>query len=226
MRTARLQTSSIRDVETVPRGVLRLALPPGLPTRAKATVHRLMVGRLAELSFELCVREDPLAALPDDAHIALSFASRPPEKDFDSITLGAVPLRVLASPDYLARHGPIEDPEALGQHRLLVWTPDARRVESVPMGANRRLSITPTLCSNDGQMLRAMAQAGAGVVYGPDANVPAALLESPGLVRVLPDVVGEDRAFYMVVPTAFRNLPKVKVLLELTAFIQRSAGAR
>lgn len=220
---AALLTDNVRAIEEVPRGPLRVALPAGMPARAAARMHQLIVGRWPEVHFEFVVRDDPRGALPDRAHIALTFDGLPAGPGYDSVRLGAVPVRLLATPAYLKRK-PIEGIADLADHTVLFWTSGTERPTQLPMRDGTFAPVAPRFYSNDAQMLRAMAAFGAGVLVGPDSEMPESLLLSPDLVRVLPDLIGADRGLDMVVPTVLRDVPKVRALLELVHLVRNHAG--
>ena len=79
--------------------------------------------------------------------------------------LSASPLRVLASPGYLERHGVPATPEALSQHSLLGFVQyDAGNQWPLRHAAGNTLHITPVLSASSGETLRQLALAGEGIV--------------------------------------------------------------
>lgn len=73
-------------------------------------------------------------------------------------------IRVLASPDYLSRHGAPADVAALTGHTLLGFNqPDT--LNDWPLLDNNGLGlhITPNICSSSGETLRQLALQGAGI---------------------------------------------------------------
>lgn len=73
-------------------------------------------------------------------------------------------LRVLASPDYLQRHGVPTTVEALGGHSLLGFTqPDSLNQWPLRHALGERWSINPSLSASSGETLRQLALAGEGL---------------------------------------------------------------
>jgi DNA-binding transcriptional LysR family regulator len=58
-----------------------------------------------------------------EAHIAVRAGARPTEPDYVVLPLGQVQQPLYASPDYIARYGPVEDPRT---HRFALAGPEAR----------------------------------------------------------------------------------------------------
>lgn len=79
--------------------------------------------------------------------------------------LGANRLRVLASPDYLARRGTPVTVEALAGHELLGFTqPDSLNQWPLRTAQGDNWAITPSLRASSGETLRQLALAGGGIV--------------------------------------------------------------
>lgn len=79
--------------------------------------------------------------------------------------LGANRLRVLASPDYLARRGTPATVEALAGHELLGFTqPDSLNQWPLRTAQGDNWAITPSLRASSGETLRQLALAGGGIV--------------------------------------------------------------
>ena len=79
--------------------------------------------------------------------------------------LGKSPLRILASPQYLAEHGTPQGIADLAQHQLLGFTqPENLNRWPLPDEQGGLLSITPTLRASSGETLRQLALHHAGLV--------------------------------------------------------------
>ncbi|MGA4637398.1 LysR family transcriptional regulator [Pseudomonas solani] len=78
--------------------------------------------------------------------------------------LGASRLHLVASPDYLARHGMPDSVEALKAHRLLGFTqPESLNQWPVRHVCGNQLSVQPNLRASSGETLRQLALAGQGI---------------------------------------------------------------
>lgn len=79
--------------------------------------------------------------------------------------VGISRIRVLASPEYLQRHGRPKTPEDLAQHSLLGFTqPESLNDWPLRAADGELLRIEPDLTAYSGETLRHMALAGLGIV--------------------------------------------------------------
>jgi len=79
--------------------------------------------------------------------------------------IGGSRIRVLASPDYLERHGTPSRVEQLGQHVLLGFNqPESLNEWPLRDSGRNPLRIAPTIASSSGETLRHLALSGAGIV--------------------------------------------------------------
>ncbi|MCY1446193.1 HTH-type transcriptional regulator DmlR [compost metagenome] len=107
--------------------------------------------------------------------------------------LGSSKLNLLASPDYLARHGTPENLEQLRRHSLLGFTqPEALNVWPLRHAGGDTLAITPTLSASSGETLRQLTLAGQGIACLA-SFMTCADIRAGRLVRVLPELTSERR---------------------------------
>ena len=101
--------------------------------------------------------------------------------------LSSSPLYVLASPDYLARHGTPSKPEDLSAHSLVGFA-QYEQGNSWPLrhATGNSLQITPSISASSGETLRQLALAGQGIVCLADFMTRADL-DAGRLVKVLED---------------------------------------
>ena len=80
-------------------------------------------------------------------------------------SLGTSPLNILASPDYLKKHGTPKTVEALAEHSLLGFT-QTETLNDWPLRHTEgdRLLIHPAVSASSGETLRQLALAGEGIV--------------------------------------------------------------
>ncbi len=130
--------------------------------------------------------------------------------------LGATTLMLVASPAYLARHGAPTTVAELEAHVRLGFT-YKRATESWPI-ADTRLPPGGRVLASDGETLRHLAVAGAGIARMAGFTV-AADLAAGRLVRVMEGADTEEREdFYAVYVGQGGPLPaRVRVLLDFLA---------
>ena len=102
-------------------------------------------------------------------------------------------VRVLASPDYLARHGAPATVESLAGHSLLGFSqPEHLNRWPLRHAFGDSWTIAPTLMASSGETLRQLALAGAGIVCLSDF-MTCADHEAGALVQVLAEHTREER---------------------------------
>jgi DNA-binding transcriptional LysR family regulator len=135
--------------------------------------------------------------------------------------LGSARLQVVASPDYLARHGAPRHPRELATHECLVYTTDTRRTAwpFVVDGRVEQFAVRGRVHANNGEVLAAAAARGLGLTLEPDFIVEAF---AGRLVPVLAEFPSPELGIYAVLPSN-RYVPhRVRVL---TDFLQERLQA-
>lgn len=178
--------SEIRGLTRAPAGTVRLVLPYALGI----TVVQPLLAEFAAIhpSVDFAVlfdneRHDPVEFGADmTLHIGAV-----PDSALLLRRLGTIGMMLVASPDYIARHGAPQDPEALLDHRLLaaslrpgpeIWSFDGPRTADV--------RIAPRICANDPLLGLRAAVAGFGIARV-NTLVARTDVERGALVAVLPD---------------------------------------
>lgn len=129
--------------------------------------------------------------------------------------LGAFQQYLLASPDYLARHGTPNHPEQLPEHAWIAFTPLSSPLTwEFGEGKQRyQVQMRAQLAVNSTAGLSAMLEAGAGMSVLPDFTAETAI-QSGRLVRLLPEwslPVGHVHAVY---PPGRYTPPRVRSFME------------
>ena len=102
---------------------------------------------LIEARIDLAIRIGPLA-----------------DSTLNARRLGTSRLRLLAAPDYLARHGTPADAEQLAGHRLLGFTaPASLNIWPLAQPEGDGLAVQPAVAASSGETLRHLALGGAGI---------------------------------------------------------------
>ncbi|MES2117580.1 MAG: LysR family transcriptional regulator [Pseudomonadota bacterium] len=102
---------------------------------------------LIEARIDLAIRIGPLA-----------------DSTLNARRLGTSRLRLLAAPDYLARHGTPADAEQLAGHRLLGFTaPASLNIWPLAQPEGDGLAVQPAVAASSGETLRHLALGAAGI---------------------------------------------------------------
>lgn len=118
---------------------------------------------------------------------------------------------LIGSPDYLARHGRPKRPADLADHRILFYTNEQWRFRVDARWETVRLS--PILRSNNGEMLRAAAEAGQGLCALPSFIASPAIADG-SLEVLLRDFPLEEGALHAVMPPGRATTARVRALVD------------
>ena len=113
-----------------------------------------------------------------------------------------LPLRLVASPEYLDRHGTPRDLAELAKHHVLGWRRPRQRAEEWPLLAGGSLAVSPWLTSADPLALMTLARAGGGILLAPRLPQPEPGTES--LVMLFENLVGAVLEFRVSSPRPCR----------------------
>lgn len=124
---------------------------------------------------------------------------------------------VCASPEYLASHAPLTLPEDLSRHCCIVlreYEEDVSLWRFHKGGTEVAIRVTPGLNSNDGEVTRAWALAGKGIILRSEWAV-AENLRSGQLVSVLDDWKLSDANIVALIPQRHAVSARVRLFLAL-----------
>ena len=169
-------------------GHLRITAPHGFGRLHVAPVVDAFARTHAGVTVTLDLSDHPGAQLVESSDVIIHIG--PPGPMNQIVTTLAPNRRILcASPDYVADASPIQSPSDLVRHRCLVVRENDEDVTLWRfLHASREpetVRIRPTMCSNDGAVVREWALAGQGLAIRSEWNI-AADLAAGRLKRVLP----------------------------------------
>ncbi|KJV28886.1 LysR family transcriptional regulator [Luteibacter yeojuensis] len=194
-----------------PRGRLRVSLP---------TVNDLVLPVLADF----------VAAYPDIA-LDLDFTDRMVdvvEEGFDAVLrvgtpvdsrlagryLGSFNRYLIASSDYLRKHGTPRRPGDLMQHHCMHYRyPSTGRLETWPLRDAADLRLPESLVCNDIQSRVHFATRGHGIAFVPDHSARHALATG-AVVTILDDYLDASSSFHLLWPSGRHVLPKLRVFID------------
>jgi DNA-binding transcriptional LysR family regulator len=198
LESSRVLLTEVRAAGAEPMGTLRVFEPVGMPLLVSAQVLMVMRSMYPRMRYAISQFEDPLAHVQEPFELMLHEGPPPAGVNMFSREILRVPLRLMASEDYLERHGTPESVADLADHQVLGWRRPRQRADEWPLLAGGTLSVSPWLTSPDPLMLMTLATAGAGILLGPRLPLPEPGTES--MVKVLEDQVGGELIFRVSSP--------------------------
>lgn len=120
--------------------------------------------RYPEVELELTSNEGFIDLLEKRTDVAFRIGALK-DSTLHARPVGSSRVRVLASPDYLRRHGTPRNPSQLAQHALLGFTqPETLNDWPLHDASGSSVHIQPSIASSSGETLRQMALEGLGIV--------------------------------------------------------------
>ena len=200
---------AVRERGREPTGTLRLHMPLGLaPELLSAVADLVRVGTPGlQLSLHMC--EEPRTVPLGDTDLVIHFGERISSDQWQVTQLATIPVRVVASPQYLERSGRPRTVADLSGHRLLSWTNIDHPADRWPLHAGGSVAVAPALSSNDAHAMRMQARAHAGLVLLPDAALDLVGLPVDDLVPVLDDQIGRPLPVQVSAPAVIAESPRI-----------------
>ena len=216
--------TDVAEEHLTPRGSLRIGLPLIFGLKRLLPVLLDFAQRYPEVSLDMDYTDRRLNLIEEGFDLSIRITDRLEPGDIVR-KLGSCRLRVVASPDYLARHGCPQHPAELKHHECLTYTNDAHNATWLfeVEGRLEPVSVHSRLSANNGEALIEAAAAGLGIALQPDfiaephraAGKVAAILES----FPLPDL-----GVYAVLPSN-RYMPyRVRVFIDFLAARLKGSG--
>ncbi len=201
--------SAVGEADLAVSGVVRIGAPEGFGSYFLAPRLAALGGRQPDLEIQLVAIPGVLSLSKREADIAISL-SAPREGRLVTRKLTDYRLSLYATPAYLDGRPPILARADLGGHRFigyieeLLYAPELDYLQAPDVEICAKLKSSNLIAQ-----LRA-ALAGAGLCVLPDFIAAA----EPALVRVLPDKVELQRAFWLVMHADLRGLARVKTVAD------------
>ncbi|KPA20301.1 HTH-type transcriptional regulator DmlR [Shimia sp. SK013] len=209
-------------------GPLHVIAPFGFGRLRVAPVLARFGDENPELHPTLNLSEDPVGAMSDGLWDVLIHVGRLPDLRITQRKLAPNRRVLVASASYINRAGLLQSPEDLSTHRIGVVRENRADASLWPLtgpdGIATNLRVRPVFDCNDGEVLRAWALEGFGIVERSEWSVSADL-RAGKLVRVLPEWSLPDADIVALLnPRAVRSLRIDKFVERLGSEISAPAG--
>lgn len=196
-----------------PRGVLRVNASVTFGTLRLAPLLAEFMARYPEVGVELEL-SDQLVDLVAEGYDAVFRIGHLADSGLVARRLKPYRMMIAASPAYLARRGRPETPEQLAEHDCLGFS-RWRRDDGWDALARLHAAQIPSsrFQCNQGQALRQMALAGAGIVLQAETLL-ADDVAAERLVSLLDGYLPEAKPMHLLYPADRQPLPKLRVFVD------------
>lgn len=197
-----------------PEGLLRVTMPTAYGRTSVLPRLAVLAKRYPRLRFELDLSDRYVDILEEGYDLAIRIAE-PTQSGLVSERIDRFSLHVCASPDYVAKHPPIERPQDLAAHACIVQRTYAPRSKwrFEWSGDLIEIDIAPRIIASDMMAVRSLVLDATGV-----AILPSYLahddLASGGLVEVLGEAGLPTVNVFAGFPHHRAGLSKIKVVVE------------
>jgi DNA-binding transcriptional LysR family regulator len=152
-----------------PTGTLRITASLSFSMQHIAPLLREYTQRYPNVSVHVEAANRYLDIIDNNIDVAIRTREFEPDSNITVRRLAQTRRILVAAPRYLARHGRPQTLEDLHQHQLLIYTyaNNPNELRFTRDGATTTLQVKGRLDSNDGQILRAAALDGLGILVQP-----------------------------------------------------------
>ncbi|HBR3154588.1 TPA: LysR family transcriptional regulator [Klebsiella pneumoniae] len=211
---AGLQKIQTSDDEV--RGMLQIAVPSDLGRNLLLTLFRDFRQRHPALRLRLLFSDQLTDVFKDPVDVAFRYGNND-DASFISLPVAPENRRVLvASPEWIARHGEPQTLEELSQHNALIYILRGRPFDRWSLsldGVVQQQKVSGTVMSDDAEVIRRLAIAGEGIAYKSMLDVSDDL-RAGRLRRLLPRYQGDVVPLNLICPHRKQLSAAVRLLYE------------
>ena len=197
-----------------PRGLVRIAAPMALGELKLNPLMQRALQQYPELQIDLVLEDRFVDPVEERFDLTVRIGGALPP-DLVARELATWPRYIVASPDYIERHGRPRTLADLSRHRFLRypnWTGDVVTLDSAEGTAD--LPVVARYSINHAVALLDAVRQGAGIAFQPSWMVKD-LLERKELVRLLPKWSGPSQTVCLMYPRHRRQAMRVQVMKDL-----------
>lgn len=207
----------VAEERQTPRGNIRISLPLSFGLKRLAPLLLDFSQRYPEVALDMDYSDRRVNLIEEGIDLSIRVTRRLDAGDV-ARRIGTSRMRVLASPDYLSRHGQPAHPAELAHHVCLGYTNAgaATTWQFVVDGQLENFSIRSRINANNGDVLTEAAAQGLGIACQPDF-IAGSFIAAGRVVEILVDYPGPELGIYAMLPSN-RHIPhRVRVLMDFLA---------
>lgn len=187
MEELREAAELVQESKASPRGMLRVSAPLSFGQMHLLPLLSGFARKYPELTLEVSLDDRMVDVMADGFDVVIRVGV-PQDSSLMSRHLGDCPILMVASPEYLERHGTPATPDELRYHRMIAYTYQGGAAEwryKAPDGHIGAFRYEGVFRTNTSDLMLQAALDGLGIAVLPQFSVSIPL-QSGQLVRVLP----------------------------------------
>lgn len=215
---------SVSQLHGEPKGLLRINAPMTFGTMYLAPLVAEFMGLYPQVQVQLTLEDRFVDAIAEGYDLLIRIAKPTESASLISQPLMQAKLLLCASPEYLAQQGTPQTPEDLQRHNCLLYGyfNTGNQWQLLGQSGETTMSVSGTLCSNNGEALAIAAVQGLGISLLPQFIIEP-YLKSQKLQIILPDYCLRELSVCLVYPVNRHLSTKVKLFTE---FLKKHYGER
>ncbi|OLF55793.1 LysR family transcriptional regulator [Pseudomonas chlororaphis] len=210
--------AEVRGLTERPEGLVRVNVPVSLGVLHLNGLLLRFMAQYPEIEVELILNDRFVDLTEENVDLALRLGGDLPPNAI-ARHIATSPRYLVAAPEYLRQHDPLNSPADLGAHNFLrfAWLATGDRLELSGTGGEKvSVPLQGRYRTNSSLAIRDGVLQGAGLCVTP-AWLVSDLLDSAQLVRVLPDWSGPPNEAFLIYPERRYRPLRVRLLMEYLA---------
>ena len=206
--------TDVAEERLAPRGHIRISLPLTFGIKRLAPLLLEFSARYPEVSLDMDYSDRRVKLIEEGIDLSIRITRRLEPGDV-ARKIGSGQMRVVASPDYLARHGRPQHPAELIHHECLGYTAGGNMQQWQFMVDGQLVSfpVRSRINANNGEVLTEATAQGLGISCQPDF-IAEPFLASDRVEEILVDFPIPALGIYAMLPSN-RHVPhRVRVLMD------------
>jgi DNA-binding transcriptional LysR family regulator len=209
---------AVRELHTVLRGKLRINAPVTFGTMHVGPLVARFLNDNPGVEIDLTLNDRAVDLIDEGFDLVIRIGT-PQDSSLIMRRLAPARLIIVGAPDYLRRMGMPKKPADLKKHNCLGYTYWSLRDEwplTTANGQTERVRVKGTLAANNGDVLRAAALEGLGLIMQPAFSI-AGDVKAGRLVQVLPDYCPRDLTIQALYAPGAAPNAKLRAFIDVLA---------
>lgn len=208
----------VNSMQSAPRGALRVSVPVSFGITQISGIVGDFLSKYPDVSINMVLDDRFVELVAEGFDVAIRIGTLE-DSSLRARKLAESKAFLVASPDYIRRHGKPERIEDLADHELLHYTNLSTGnfwKLKLRSGEERQVRVGGRLTANNGESLKRAAEAGIGISLAP-AFILGDSIREGRLVPVLEDLDLDMLGIYAVYPAGRFTQPKLRAFIDFLA---------